>query len=446
MSRSHKTGDLPNPVRHEDCYRDRWDIRQAKILQIFPSLDLRSLPGLPKLPCMSHKRHQIKEPEVQGLKYFKAICRLLTRLHDVGCQRDRAGNRLLHMDQYISLLLLYMFNPLCTSLRSLQQASELKKVQKKLGVPRASLGSLSEAATVFDSQRMPEILSELGERLPPLAVPDKLTDLPGILTAVDGTLLQALPRITWALWRDDRHRALKNHVHFEVLKGVPVQATLTEANAGETTVLEAQLQAGRLYVIDRGYAKYRLLQAILDHDSSFVCRLHDNYVSQELEVRPLSPEAQAAGVLRDRLVRLGCEPRSQDLAGAIRVVELACQPHVKRMHTGRGGPEQSDRIALVTNLMDLSADVIALIYRYRWTIEIFFRFYKHILGCRHLLSYDRNGIELQTYAAILACMLISLWTGRKPTLRTFEMLCWYFTGMASLRELQAHIQRLQKTR
>ncbi len=50
----------------------------------------------------------------------------------------------------------------------------------------------------------------------------------------------------------------------------------------------------------------------------------------------------------------------------------------------------------------------------------------------------------QTYAAILACLLISLWTGRKPTLRTYEMLCWYFTGMADEEELLAHIQRLQK--
>jgi hypothetical protein len=394
---------------------------------------------------MSAKRHEIQEQEVQGLKYFKAISGLLERLHEVGCQRDRAGNRLLHMDQYVCLLLLYLFNPICTSLRSLQQASELKKVQKKLGVPRASLGSLSEAATVFDSRCMLGIIRELGQQLQPLAAPDKLQNLPGILTAVDGTLLQALPRITWALWKDDRHRAIRNHVHFEVLKGVPVQATITEANAGETTTLEAQLQAGRIYVVDRGYAKYRLLQQILEHHSSFVCRLHDNYVAQEIESHAIAPEAQAVGVVRDRLVSLGCQPRRQDLAGPVRVVELKCQPHVKRMHTGRGGPEQSESLAIATNLVDLPADVIALIFRYRWTIEIFFRFYKHVLGCRHLLSYHRNGIELQTYAAILACMLISLWTGRKPTLRTFEMLCWYFTGMASQEELLTHIERLQKT-
>jgi hypothetical protein len=67
-----------------------------------------------------------------------------------------------------------------------------------------------------------------------------------------------------------------------------------------------------------------------------------------------------------------------------------------------------------------------------------------VLGCRHLISENKNGIELQMYAAIIACMLISLWTGRKPTLRTYEMVCWYFTGMADEEELLAHIGRLQK--
>jgi hypothetical protein len=393
---------------------------------------------------MSHKRHPIQEPEVQGLKYFKTISSLLKRLHDVGCQRDRAGNRLLHMDQYVSLLLLYMFNPLCTSLRSLQQASELKKVQKKLGVPRASLGSLSEAATVFDSQRMVEILTELAEQVPPLKGHDTLRDLPGILTAVDGTLLKALPRITWALWLDDQHKGVKNHVHFEVLKGVPVAATVTDANANEKDVLEGQLQAGRIYVLDRGYARYSLLQAILTHHSSFVCRIQDTYTGTVVEERPISPAGQAAGVTRDGLMRLGQGAPRKDLAGPVRVIEVRCRPHVKRFHTSRGGPEQSETLVLATDLMSLDAETIALIYTYRWTIEIFFRFYKHILGCRHLLSYDRNGIELQTYAAIIACLLIALWTGRRPTLRTFEMLCWHFTGMADEEELIAHIRRLQK--
>jgi hypothetical protein len=393
---------------------------------------------------MSKKRHKIREHELQGFKYFKAISKMLESLGDVGCDRDRAGNRVLHMDQYICLLLLHMFNPICMSLRSLQQASELKKVQKKLGVPRASLGSLSEASTVFDSRPMLKIIEQLGRRLKPVTHHDKLKDLPGILTAVDGTLLKCLPKIAWALWIDDKHKAVKSHVHFEVLKAVPVKATVTEGNANEKDVLAASLEAGRIYVLDRGYAKYGLLQKILDHHSSFVCRIRDNYVCQVMEERPVTADAEAAGVVRDRIVRLGGNTKSDEIAAAVRVVEVKCRPHPKRMHTGRGGPEQSETLVIATDLLEVEADVIALIFQHRWTIEIFFRFYKHILGCRHLLSYNQNGIELQTYSAIIACMLISLWTGRKPTLRTYEMLCWYFTGMADEQELLSHIQRLQK--
>ena len=54
-----------------------------------------------------------------------------------------------------------------------------------------------------------------------------------------------------------------------------------------------------------------------------------------------------------------------------------------------------------------------------------------------------SGIEIQTYMAIIACMLISLWTRRKPTKRTYEMICHYFSGLADAEELLAHIAPLQ---
>ena len=74
-----------------------------------------------------------------------------------------------------------------------------------------------------------------------------------------------------------------------------------------------------------------------------------------------------------------------------------------------------------------------MIYQYRWTIEIFFRFLKHVLGCRHLLSQHPDGIRIQMYSAVIACMLITLWTGRKPNLRTYEMICHHFSGAGQLR-------------
>ena len=393
---------------------------------------------------MSAKRKKIKEEQLQGFKYFKAISGMLESLHEAGCQRDRAGNRLLHMDQYMSLLLLYMFNPICTSLRAVQQASELKKVQQKLGCPRASLGSLSEAATVFDSKLMQEIIQHLSEKLKPISSHSKLDDLPGVLTAVDGTLIPALSKMTWALWKTNR-QAVKAHAQFDLQKHVPVKITVTNGNGNEKQVLADELEPGRIYVKDRGYAGYALFQKILDSESSFVCRLHDDAAYDLLEEYDLTQDAKDAGIVFDRQVRLGSNKKTKEqLAVPVRLIAIKCTPHIKRAKTGRGGPEQGETLLIATDRFDLEADVVALIFKHRWAIEIFFRFFKHVLGCRHLLSYNQNGIELQTYAAIIACMLIALWTGRKPTLRTYEMLCWYFTGMADEEELLAHIARLQK--
>jgi hypothetical protein len=393
---------------------------------------------------MSAKREKIKESQLVGFKYFKAIGGMLESLHEAGCKRDRACNRLLHMDQYMSLLLLYMFNPICTSLRAVQQASELKKVQRILGCPRASLGSLSESARVFDSALMQDIIEQLSEKLKPISSHSKLDDLPEALIAVDGTLIPALSKMTWALWKTDR-QAVKAHTQFDLQKHVPVKITVTDGNGSEIEALENTLEPGRIYVKDRGYASLALFQKILDAQSSFVCRIRDNAVYEVLEEYALTEDAQNAGIVFDRKVRLGSTAKTKEqLSVPVRLVAIQCTPHVKRAKTGRGGPEQGEMLLIATDRFDLEADVIALIFKHRWTIEIFFRFFKHVLGCRHLLSYCQNGIELQTYAAIIACMLIALWTGRKPTLRTYEMLCWYFTGMADEDELLAHITKLQK--
>ncbi len=144
------------------------------------------------------KQNKIEERDITGLKFFDKLAPLLKRLHHDGCERDRAGNRTLHYDQYTMLLLLYLFNPIVTSLRGIQQASELKNVQRKLKCSRASLGSLSEATRVFDPERLKEIIAALGE---PLAQDKRLKDIQQTITLVDGSLIAALPTIMEASWR-----------------------------------------------------------------------------------------------------------------------------------------------------------------------------------------------------------------------------------------------------
>ena len=76
---------------------------------------------------MARRRNpEIKEEDLHGFKHFKLLMPVLEKLHHHGCERDTAGNRTLHYDQYAALILLYFFNPIVTSLRGIVQASGLK--------------------------------------------------------------------------------------------------------------------------------------------------------------------------------------------------------------------------------------------------------------------------------------------------------------------------------
>jgi len=272
------------------------------------------------------RRPKVRAKDIQGLKYFKRLRPLLERLHDVGTERDAAGNRQLFFDDYAALILLFFFNPVLTSLRSLQQASDLHKVQEKIGCPRTSLGALSAAARAFDAKALQQIVGELAQEALPLQAGKDAEVLRG-LTAVDGSLLPALPKMAWALWVDEQHRAAKLHLHFDVFKGVPCYATVTAGNGNEKKELRAALQAGRLYAIDRGYAEYQLFQDIIDAQSSFIGRIRDNAVYEIVEERPLSADARQAGVVRDLVVWLGCEESGAVFEQKLRVVAVAGSTH-----------------------------------------------------------------------------------------------------------------------
>src|SRR5262249_2581438 len=154
------------------------------------------------------------------LAYIEPVLSVLTNLrghHD-------CPNRVLHYDQYISLLLLSFFNPVLESLRALQSASLLKKVQDTLRVSKTSLGSLSEASHVFD----PELLCDIFESLAAqanatdaIAQPLNLPQLMALIAA-DSTLFEALPRMARAFYQAPLTRCRKGdfkmHLQFNVLR------------------------------------------------------------------------------------------------------------------------------------------------------------------------------------------------------------------------------------
>ena len=390
----------------------------------------------------------LRSKDLRGAKYLASVMDLLRPLR---VHKD-CPNRDLHFDEYVAYLLLYFFNPLVTSLRGLQQVSTLEKVQRKLGLPRFSLGSFSEARNVFDPALLEPLIAELVEQAGAAGVDPRLSALDVAATIADGTPIRALPKMVWALWRDDEHRAAKVHLEFSLPSGVPTRATVTDHNTMEGHVLRQTLTAGKLYLLDRGYNDYGLLAAILEASSSFLLRLPSRAVYELLEERPLDAEARARGVVRDVVVKLGCADSPELHERRLRLVEV----RVPDLGTLLGRPRRVvDRktkqyraakpehvLLLVTDRLDLDAALVADLYRYRWQIELFFRWLKMVLRADRLISLSQNGLTLVVYSALIASLLIVLWTGRKPTKRTYEMLCLYLMGWANENEVEAHLARL----
>jgi hypothetical protein len=397
-------------------------------------------------------RPPLHAADIKHFKFFQPIRKLLARLR----QHKDGPNRKLHFDDLLALVLLFFFNPVLTSLRSLVRASHLRRVQQKLGLGPTSLGSLSESASSFSPDLLRSVVQELAGCVQAQDAPARPTGLDKELAvvAVDGTLLEALPRMAWALWQDEEHRGVKLVLEFNVLDSIPQAACVSHANTNEREALRANLAPGKLYLVDAGFAEYGLFEAIRQAQSSFVGRLRDNAVWDVMQDRPVSQVDRRAGVVLDQVVRLGCASKREDLSSPVRVVKVHVQnppspglarrrSRVSSKKTFRHRPEAYDLI-LVTDRMGLPAEVIALLFRYRWTIELFFRWLKCILRLRHLLFESPNGVKTLVYAALIASLLVVLWTRRKPTKGTLEMIQLYFQGWAELDELEAHIAGLEK--
>jgi Transposase DDE domain len=296
---------------------------------------------------------------------------------------------------------------------------------------KGSTGIGSSACVSFEEFRTNCFINFIAAIRLPLAEQAALAQV----IAVDGSLLPALPRMAWALWQDDQHRAAKMPVAFAVLRQGPIAVTVTAGNGSERAAWRRLVQPGGFSVVDRGSVDYRGLQELHDLPCSFRCRVKDNAAYEVQEERALAAAAVHAGVVRDVVRRrLGTAHHTRLLPQPFRLVQVATGTTRKD-----GTPEV---VVLVTNRLDLDAELLVIAYRSRWAVELFFRWVQWVLGCRHLLSQGINGVRLQVYAALIASLLISLGVGHAPTKRTYEMRCFYLSGWATEAAVIAPIDRL----
>lgn len=384
---------------------------------------------------------------LEGLRCLERVRPLLARVRDEAVGRDRAGNRDFFFDDACGLILLTFFNPVCRSLRDLTAVSRLAVVRKKLGCRETSLGSFSEALRLFDPERLNEIVQDLLGQIPKISAADqRFQQVSHLPTAVDGTLLRQLPQITQACFAARKDRGWKLHTHFEILRGVPIFGRVTNASgqgsANEKAVLRAALESDRCYITDRGYEEFRLFNAIVAARSSYVCRVRNDHHFEVEQQRELTPEAVTAGVLEDATGRMG-SPKSQRIEPPDhpqRRIVVRCLEHPKRGGRRRKGAAQD--LVLATSLLDVPAEIVVLLYRCRWLIELFFRWLKCVMSCRHLVSQSENGIQIQMYCALIAFLLIQLATGHRlpPNQWTYKLLCLHLQGWAGEEDVLAHLK------
>ena len=112
---------------------------------------------------------------------------------------------------------------------------------------------------------------------------------------------------------------------------------------------------------------------------------------------------------------------------------------------GQTGPTSDGVLRIVTDLLEVPAHVIAFLYEYRWMIEVFFRFLKQILGCRHLLSTRIEGVQIQIYAGVICCLLLNTLTGKKPSKWMVTLMSLYLQGLADEQDVLRELNKPDNT-
>jgi hypothetical protein len=383
------------------------------------------------------KRRTAQRFQVEQLKnwkllegFQKKVLPLLERKPRLATEED--PRRTLQAIDYASAFLFGLLNPVLSSVNLLAEASHCQKMRAVTRAP-FSAASFSDAQHWFSPSVLEKLIRQLATEVQARGLAGRQADprlrvLLKSLTAVDGTIFRAVERMGWAP-AAGFGKAVRLHLHFSVLEGLPENWTVTPGTVPEPAVFQSKVLPGAFYVADRFYAqRHALLEELRQEGVDFVFRLCNQVIMEPVEEpRVLSVADKAAGVVWDCRVRLGVFGTGP----VVRVVRVL-SPQEQEFH-------------LVTSREDLPAEIVGLIYRQRWEIEVFFKWLKTIFNCRHWLAESTPGAAIQLYTLLVGSLLLMLWTGRKPTLRMVQVLRLYLIGWATEEELLHLLQRAARS-
>jgi hypothetical protein len=375
----------------------------------------------------------VRGEELFGSKYVHAL-----QQHLAGLRAAHAHpNRTLFYDDVAVAYLLAFFTPAIRSLRTIEDFSQTPQMRAATSVERMPRSTLSDANKVFDPTLLEPIIQDLRARLPDLRRTDgPLAELLGRVRAVDSSLFTVAADVAWALrQRRPNHKkraTIRLNLQWAAAVGVPEGVEVTGAGVSEGASLMAHLEPDVVYVMDRGYASFDLLDRILHACSDFVVRLKSNVNFVAVKDLPLTDEDRAAGVVTDRIGRL-CGSNGVHPTGALLRETIILDP------------KRPDRpVRLLSSITDVPARVVGELYRSRWQIELFFRWLKVHAHFEHLISHSRHGVTSGFYVAVIAVLLIYVHTQRPVSKYAFAMLGLVAGGQATLADVLPILERRER--
>jgi hypothetical protein len=223
-----------------------------------------------------------------------------------------------------------------------------------------------------------------------LPVDRELGRLKANVFALDSTTIDlCLKLFPWARFRR-RKAGIKAHIMIDLLVGIPVFLRVTHAKTHDLWALDQIVPLfGAYYVIDKGYVDFARLHRFQRAGAFFVTRAKKNMDFGVRERRPI----RGQGVTSDRIIRLR-GPKSRRLfPDPLRLIRYV-------------DPESGKRFRFLTNNLALDAATIALLYRRRWRIELFFKWIKQHLHVKAFFGNTPNAVKTQLWVAVIVYVLV----------------------------------------
>jgi Transposase DDE domain len=353
----------------------------------------------------------------------------------------RHGNRTLFYDELVSAYLLAFFNPTLRSLRAIEDFSSDPHRHPR----RLCRSTMSDANALMDARLLEPLIRQLQARLPQLRRQDgQLARLLEQVELVDGSFFASAATVVWALRDRKRTRdgasVAHSHVRLDLrINGatlLPTHAQVSGKGHSEATAACAAIERGVIYIADRGFENFKYMQELLAASADFVLRLTGTPRFAARQNQPLDADDVTGGVLSDRIGRLSGSPHTR----AARTV-----PQQELREVVVFDARNADKpIRLLTSMMDVPPRIIALLYQWRWQIELFFRWLKVHAHFEHLISRSKNGMTLGFYVAVIAVLLMYLRTGRPMSKYAFNLLSYVAAGCGTIETTLAILERREK--